>query len=152
MSGGFDDNIARHVSVAFRHQTALMNRWLEPLGLGAGQYRYLFLLYAADGRRLSELAETMLIDKGAVSRAVAKLETNGYVEKRGEEADGRASRVWLTPKGRRVRPVLRQRVEELIALLTGALTPEEGETLARLMGKVAAAAVAGMEGASRPNG
>src|ERR1700742_756817 len=52
--------------------------------------------------RLSELAEKMQADPSTVSRQVANLVNDGYVERRADPADGRASLLVVTERGRQL--------------------------------------------------
>ncbi len=55
---------------------------------------------AADGPvRLSELAEKMQADPSTISRQVATLVKDGYVERRADPVDGRASLLVVTDRG-----------------------------------------------------
>ena len=95
------NNEARHLVRLYWTLNKLLDRQLGPLELGHGRYLYLFGLYIADGRKQQELADIIGIDKAAVTRALARLERNGYIRRTADERDGRATRVFLTPKGRR---------------------------------------------------
>jgi DNA-binding MarR family transcriptional regulator len=68
--------------------------------LAAASYSLLVALRDDGPRRSSELAETFAIDKGAVSRQVARLESLGLVERSPDPADGRAQLLSLTEDGR----------------------------------------------------
>lgn len=50
--------------------------------------------------RLSDIAEQLTVSISVVSRAVEALERDGLVERRSDEADGRAYRITLTNQGR----------------------------------------------------
>jgi DNA-binding MarR family transcriptional regulator len=78
--------------------------------LAAASYSLLASLHDDGPRRSSELAETFAIDKGAVSRQVAKLEALGLIERTPDPVDGRAHLLSLTEHGRtRLAEVARQR-------------------------------------------
>lgn len=52
-----------------------------------------------EGTRIVTLAERAGMTKQAAGQLVAELEAQGYVERRPDPADGRATRVQFTPKG-----------------------------------------------------
>lgn len=128
---------ARHLALLHRQMMRRLECELAPLRLGPGRYLYLFSLYIQDGRRQQELADIIGVDKAAATRALARLEQSGYVRRREDPADRRAVRVYLTPAGRRLRPMLESAamvcIEEMTATLEG---PERGE-LRRLLAKMA---------------
>ncbi len=55
-------------------------------------------LHKDDGLTQTDLASRMDIGTVTISGLVDRLETKGYVERRPDEKDRRAKRVWLTPK------------------------------------------------------
>ena len=68
------------------------------------EYGVLYALSTApDGLRITELGDDALLTQAGISRLVARLETDGLVERVADPADGRASRIRLTD-GRRAAP------------------------------------------------
>jgi len=131
------DNIGKYVSVTWRHMMAHMARKMEPLQIGAGQYAYLFALYVEDGQTQQNLSDRMLVDKAATLRAINKLEAVGYVERKPDLQDKRSFRIFLTPKGKAIRPQLEAIVEEVQEILLENMSPEEKVILKRLMQQMA---------------
>lgn len=131
------DNEARHLVRLYWTLTKLLDRELASLELGHGRYMYLFGLYIADGRRQQDLADIIGIDKAAVTRALARLEQSGYIRRVADEEDGRATRVFLTPRGRELRPTLEAVADRVIDTLTEPLDGAERRTLRRLLRRIA---------------
>ncbi len=129
----FKDNIGAYTSITYRHMSALLVKKLKPFGLGAGQYSYLFALYAQDGRSQQNLADRLAVDKAAAMRVIGKLEKKGYVKRVPDENDRRAYRVHLTGKARAAKPELEKAVMEVLDVLQQKLSEEERETAGRLM-------------------
>jgi DNA-binding MarR family transcriptional regulator len=68
--------------------------------------------------RLRALAERLYLDKSTTSRVVGTLVKKGYVEQRGDEADGRAIALHVTAAGRRLyKRITDDLVEQQKALL-----------------------------------
>jgi len=131
------NNEARHLVRLYWTMNKLLDRQLAPLELGHGRYLYLFGLYIADGRKQQELADIIGIDKAAVTRALARLEQNGYVRRVADEYDRRVTRVYLTPKGRKLRPTLEAAAQSTIDTLTAPLEESERTTLRNLLSRMA---------------
>ncbi|TLM98559.1 MarR family transcriptional regulator [bacterium] len=131
------DNAGKYVSVIWRNMISYMARKMEPLGIGAGQYPYLFSLYVEDGQSQQCLSDRMLVDKAATVRSVNKLEAAGYVERRPDQQDKRSFRVFLTENGRTVRPQLEAIVEEVQEILLDNMSREEKDVLKRLLPRMA---------------
>ena len=130
------NNEARYLTVLYRQMMKELERELAPLDLGPGRYLYLFGLYIRDGRRQQELADAIGIDKAAATRALSRLEENGYVRREADGEDRRAIRVYLTAKGRKMRPQLEQALLDSVESLSSELDHGERSELRRLLAKM----------------
>lgn len=79
---------------------------LEPLGLFKGQPHVIQVLWEQDGLSQGELGEAMLLQPATVNKMVQRMEAAGFVARRPDDRDQRISRVYLTDKGRSVKPAL----------------------------------------------
>ena len=89
-----------------------------------------------DGRTQLDLVNTTHLKAPTISVALQKLEHDGFVLRRPDEYDLRATRVFLTDKGRELDNKIRKRVYEEEALAMENLTESECETLVKLLGKI----------------
>ena len=91
-----------------------------------------------DSLRITELAELLGVDAPTVTRKVQQLERQGLVVRQSDPADGRATRIRLTPVGRRtLERVIRARRAWLDGLLKD-WGDEDLATMATLFGRFAA--------------
>ena len=97
------------------------------------------LLEHEDGLRQKAIAEQMHIGPSSTSEFIDKLEQTGYIERRPDPDDGRATRIYLTEKGRARAYELEDERKERFAALFAALTDEEKEQMLALLDKLAAA-------------
>jgi DNA-binding MarR family transcriptional regulator len=68
--------------------------------LAPHEYGVLYALStAANGLRITELGDDVLLTQAGMSRLVARLEARGLVERADDPADARACRIGLTPAG-----------------------------------------------------
>jgi DNA-binding MarR family transcriptional regulator len=134
---------ARHLALLHRQMMRRLESELAPLQLGPGRYLYLFSLYIQDGRRQQELADIIGVDKAAATRALARLEQSGYVSRREDTADRRATRVYLTAAGRDLRPMLESAAQACIEEMTATLDGSERQELRRLLAKMTVLPAAG---------
>lgn len=130
------ENIGRNISLTRRHMIVFMAKEMEPLGIGAGQYAFLFSLYLEDGQSQQQLSDKLLLDKAATGRAINKLVRLGYVNRIPDLKDKRSVQIFLTEKGQSIRPQLEAIVEELQAILLSGMNNEEQQFLNRLMKKM----------------
>lgn len=116
------DNEARSIVLLYRKLNKALDRELAPLGLTYGRYIYLFGLYIENGRTQQSLADSAASDKAATTRSLCRLQQDGFIERRSDDSDRRVVRVFLTDKGRRLRPklegALQNGVEEIMAPLS----------------------------------
>lgn len=130
------DNEARHIAVLYRRMVKQIDRRLAPMGLGPGRYVYLFQLYLEDGRSQQALADSTSTDKAATARALLRLEADGYVRRVPDPGDRRVVRIFLTPRGKRQRGVLKRATADIIASLTEPLDIAERRQLRELLRKL----------------
>lgn len=93
-------------------------------------------LYAEDGLAVSEIARRTHRTKSTVCVLAAKLEANGYVERRPNPDDRRAVGLWLTEKARNLKPVFDAISADLAGRITRSLSPEEAIVLGNLLARV----------------
>jgi DNA-binding MarR family transcriptional regulator len=95
------------------------------------EYGVLYALAsAADGMRITNLCDDVLLTQAGVSRLVSRLEKRALVERRSDPHDARAQRICLTAKGIDVqRQIGRMHARHVATAMTRALTPAQLETL-----------------------
>ena len=77
------------------------------LGLTRAQWSLIAALFRREGSSQAALAEHLEITPISLGRLVDRMEKAGWVERRGEPADRRAYRLYLTERAHRLRPQLR---------------------------------------------
>ncbi|AEG45169.1 MarR family winged helix-turn-helix transcriptional regulator [Isoptericola variabilis] len=129
----------------FRTQVTLMRRfraddiWQD---LTIGEYDVLYTLSTgpADGMRLRDLNENVLLAQSSLSRMVDRLAERGLVRRSAAADDARGTVVSLTDEGRELqRTTGRAHVRTIERYVGEALEPDELEELARLLDKLRAA-------------
>ena len=88
-----------------------------------------FTFVPPEGIQVSELTRLAHVRKQTMAQAVEELEQLGYVERRPDPADGRARLVFLTPRGRAVRPVAVAAGRGVEARWAALTSPEDIEAL-----------------------
>ncbi|MDB5511504.1 MAG: ohrR [Enterovirga sp.] len=73
---------------------------LAPHGLTYPQYLVLLLLWAEDGRTVSEIGAPLLLDSGTLTPLLGRLERSGLVRRERDGRDERQVRIRLTAAGR----------------------------------------------------
>ena len=99
----------------------------------------LVALFDNDGMTMTDLAVHTHRTKSTISVLVVKLEKLGYVTRSQNEADRRVSNVFLTEKGKNLKPVFQAVSREIDSTLASGLNEDEAQTLESLLAKALAA-------------
>ncbi len=110
--------------------------YTEQFGLNVHEWRTMANLHNFRPLSAKEIVECSSIGKVNVSRAIASLQKKDLLERHIDPTDRRRVLLCLTPKGKKIMneliPLLREKEQELLS----SLTPDEAETLCKLMLKV----------------
>jgi DNA-binding MarR family transcriptional regulator len=129
--------VARALRAAYLALHRQTNDCFTDAGVTADQFVLLSALSDADAVTQQELVRRISSDPNTVRAMLLLLEGRGLVARQRHPSDGRARRVALTRKGRRVFQRLWTRSEPLRARLLSAFRPEEVTTLTELLRRVA---------------
>ena len=94
-------------------------------------------LFEEDGLRMGEVAGRARLSKQTMTTMVRLAERDGLVERRPDSTDGRATRVYLTDKGQRFKPVAERLLSELDELARAALGERGVADASRSLAKLA---------------
>lgn len=125
------------ISMIHRLGCVYLNEALAGWGIGAGQHAYLLVLADNEGITQEEMAKVFRVDKATVARALAKLESQGYVVRRSDPRDRRAYRIEVTPKGKELCPKIGSLLDGWERRLTGGLSGSEKEQFREYLFRVA---------------
>ncbi|HWS30224.1 MAG TPA: MarR family transcriptional regulator [Clostridia bacterium] len=110
-------------------------------GLNGYQHTYILNICREPGISQEKLASRIYVNKSNVTRQLALLEQNGFVERRASGTDKRVMEVFPTKKAFDVYPRVREVLTEWNAGLLEQFTPEERKLLSSMMERVMAKAV-----------
>lgn len=102
------------------------------------QWRTLAVLSRRDGLSQTALAQEVEASAMTVSDILDRLEARGWVRRDPDPADSRAKLVRLLPAAMPIATELRQRAQELSARAFDGISPDEVETLTRLLSRIVA--------------
>lgn len=114
----------------------------EFAGLDRASAPLLAVLEEKDYARPSELAAVLELDPSTVSRQLAHLERLGLADRSADQADGRASLIRLTPRGRRVLALVRNSRAERLGAVFGDWTEDDQRQLKALLDRLLASLLA----------
>ena len=132
-----DFQVGRDISILERSAFAWFGERLKPLGIGPGEQAYLLSLFPGEEVSQETLTRRMAVDKANVSRALARLERRGLVERRRACGDGREKGTRLTAAGVERRAEVESIAAAWIETLREGISGAEWDSLASLIGKMA---------------
>jgi DNA-binding MarR family transcriptional regulator len=100
------------------------------------QQGQLLCVLMAQSYGMSELGAMLHLAKSSLTGLVDRSERNGLVQRKSDPEDYRAVRVVLTRRGARLADEFYAEACRRIEELTSGLTPEEGDALTALLGRV----------------
>jgi DNA-binding MarR family transcriptional regulator len=94
-----------------RLRRVVVDRALKPLGITRSQWWVLAFLSRRDGMTQTALAADLDLTEVAIGGLLDRMEAAGFVERRADQSDGRARRVYLTRAGAKMVAAIRESVE-----------------------------------------
>lgn len=85
---------------------SIANIEFKEYDLTRGQYLYLVRIYENPGIIQEKLAEMIKVDRTTAARAIKKLETNGFIEKRSDKENKKIKKLFPTEKGKELAPYI----------------------------------------------
>lgn len=113
------------------------NERLKGTDLGTAHHTYLFTICRNPGISQEKLARMIYINKSNVTRNLAVLEKNGYIERRPAENDKRVMLVYPTQKAEDTLPKLREIMHDWNELVAADLSEDELEQLRAILARIA---------------
>jgi MarR family transcriptional regulator, organic hydroperoxide resistance regulator len=118
--------------VARAHRTVAASL-LSQVGLHPGQEALLMELWDHDGRTQADLAESLGVEPPTVTKMLQRMEHGDLVHRRPDATDRRAIRVYLTPKGRRLKGKVDKLWSELETRTIDGLSDRQQSSLRSLL-------------------
>ncbi|MDE5978163.1 MAG: MarR family transcriptional regulator [Turicibacter sp.] len=117
--------IGKKLAIVYRYRQMILNHKLKPYHLGSGQYIVLISIADNEGINQRDLTHIIMIDKATTTKALKKLEEEGYIYRQCDEVDRRYNKLFLTEKGHQILPLLTSILVETMEELTIGMSEEE---------------------------
>ncbi|ARV45849.1 MarR family transcriptional regulator [Bacillus subtilis] len=130
------NDILREIGMIARALDSISNIEFKDLDLTRGQYLYLVRIYENPGIIQEKLAEMIKVDRTTAARAIKKLEIQGFIQKQPDEQNKKIKKLFPTEKGKKVYPLLRREGGHSMEVALSGFTPEEKETIFKLVHRV----------------
>ncbi|WP_439620181.1 MarR family winged helix-turn-helix transcriptional regulator [Hyphomonas sp.] len=116
-----------------RLRRIVVDRALKPLGMTRSQWWMLAFLSRRDGMKQGALAADLDLTKVAVGGLIDRMESAGLVERRSDQRDARAKRIFLTGKGKSLVNRIRSQVEAVETEILSTVTEEQLDVAAEAL-------------------
>lgn len=133
-----DENSAliKYVNTISRITQSYTDEAMVKLNLTSGTYPFLLVLYRKEGINQNEISRELNVDKAMSARSIKKLIDLQYIEKKEDEKDSRAYKLYLTEKGRVIVPEIKKEIQQWIKIITTDLSKDEAVLLEELLSRV----------------
>ena len=128
--------ILREIGMIARALDSIANIEFKEFDLTRGKYLYLIRICENPGIIQEKLAEMIKVDRTTASRAIKKLEANGFIEKRIDSANRKIKRIFPTEKGNEISPNISRENEHSERVALQGLSEDESALLLGLLQKV----------------
>lgn len=125
--------INRSISIIQRLSNPYFDKQLSNYHIGCGQQFFLMHISKNPGISFQDLAKYGNYDKATATRAVQKLESEGYVSAKMDESDKRLRHLYTTEKAKPVLEAAWKVVTDWMKIITVGFTEEEVEQADELL-------------------
>lgn len=129
-------SLTRRINIISRCSTAYRASQLKDTGLKGAHHSYILALCHNPGMSQDQIARRIYINKSNVTRHLAQLEQNGFVERRQSETDKRVTLVYPTQKAYDVLPRVTAVSREWNAYLSSDFSDEEMEQFMSMLERI----------------
>ncbi|RKD69641.1 MarR family transcriptional regulator [Sinobaca qinghaiensis] len=104
-------DILREIGMIARALDSISNIEFKELNLTKGQYLYLVRICENPGIIQEKVVEMIKVDRSTATRAIQKLEINGFIEKKEDSHSKKNKKLFPTEKGKMVYPFIKRENE-----------------------------------------
>ncbi|MGE6226471.1 MarR family winged helix-turn-helix transcriptional regulator [Paenibacillus chitinolyticus] len=128
--------ILREIGMIARALDSISNIGFTEYDLTRGQYLYLVRICENPGIIQEKVAELIKVDRTTASRAIKKLENNGFVAKKDDVENKKIKKLFPTEKGRQVYPFIKRENDYSNSVALDGFSESEAETMFHLLERV----------------
>ncbi|RLQ90140.1 MarR family transcriptional regulator [Planomicrobium sp. Y74] len=128
--------ILREIGMIARALDSISNIEFKELDLTKGQYLYLVRICENPGIIQEQLLELIKVDRSTATRAIQKLELNGFLEKKNDPDNKKIKRLFPTDKGQDAYPFIKRENDYSNHVALEGFTEKEAELAASLLQRI----------------
>lgn len=131
-----DCKLSTSLYMAFKKMQIHFGIQAEQMGLDTAPLSALAKLWRQDGLTITELGDRMFLKASTITSLVDRMERDGLVRRERNEADRRVVKIYLTEKAMDLKKQYPSFADYLDDQIKSTFTPEEKETLIKLLNKL----------------
>ncbi|UKS66026.1 MarR family winged helix-turn-helix transcriptional regulator [Rossellomorea marisflavi] len=129
-------DVLREIGMIARALDSISNIEFKDVDLTKGQYLYVVRICENPGIIQEKVADMIKVDRTTASRAIAKLEASGFIEKVADDHNKKIKKLYPTEKGRSIYPFIKKENDHSNAIALSGLSDEESDALLYLLQRV----------------
>lgn len=123
------------ISILQRKTQIFLNSFTDQMGITGSQAPFLICVCEGEGMTQNHLCNVLDMSRGTVAKMLAKLEEEGYVERRGNPDDARVVNVYPTERARALYSLLCRNGKACVERMTAGMSEVERMAFYELMRK-----------------
>lgn len=128
--------ILREIGMIARALDSISNIEFKELELTKGQYLYLVRICENPGIIQEQLLDLIKVDRSTATRALQKLESNGFIEKHNDSDNKKIKKIYPTEKARQAYPFIIRENEHSNAVALDGFTKQEALEAERYLRRI----------------
>ena len=128
--------ILREIGMIARALDSISNIEFKELELTKGQYLYLVRICENPGIIQEQLLDLIKVDRSTATRALQKLESNGFIEKHSDPDNKKIKKIHPTEKARQAYPFIIRENEHSNAVALDGFTDQEAAEIERYLRRI----------------
>ena len=120
-----EERMAHLIKTAFRSTSASLQRRLKQYDVLYGHWTFLRILWQTDGVTQRQLSEQAGVTEPSTVTALQAMEKLGYLSRRKVNGNKKQIRVFLTPRGRSLRPLVVPCAQQVNQILMAGIPPDD---------------------------
>ena len=129
-------DILREVGMIARALDSISNIEFKEMDLTKGQYLYLVRICENPGIIQQQVSDMIKVDRSTATRAIQKLEMNGFIEKKEDPHNKKNKKLFPTEKGRTVYPFIKKENEHSDRVALAGFSDQEMATAYELLERI----------------
>ena len=130
------DITKRQITKISREASKLAGRMLRDQGVGTAEFDVIHVIRKNPGITQAGIREQLGLDKGALARQIASLESKGFLIRKENPQDGRSQLLFATEQADQLKNSKAYIESTYYGWLLEELTPQEQQEFARLLGRI----------------